>query len=100
MPSRIISVDLKRVAVRLMRAFSIPIVAILLDISEDTVRRAIASFELIGDVVPEATSDGPTRGRPRLLNDDDLQVRPSSFHLYILCLPGMQVSSWSCCTTH
>jgi len=72
MPNRAISSDLKRVAVRLSRIFPISIVAILTDISEDTVRRSIASAD-DADSRTSDSSDVPrvTRGRPRIFNEDD-----------------------------
>jgi hypothetical protein len=76
MPFRVVSADLKRVAVRLLRAFPISVVAVLLDISEDTIRRVVSLSESTGDVVPPPASDtdGIVRGRKRLLSEEDLAV--------------------------
>jgi DeoR/GlpR family transcriptional regulator of sugar metabolism len=47
-------------------------VAVLLDISQDTIRRALINYEESGDVV--RTDEGTVRGRKRLLNEEDHQV--------------------------
>jgi DeoR/GlpR family transcriptional regulator of sugar metabolism len=75
MTGHTISVDLKRAAVRLTRAFPVAMVSVLLDISEDTIRRAMANCEETGDVV--RADGGATRGRKRLLSEDDHRVSES-----------------------
>jgi transposase len=64
-----VSPDLKRAAVRMSRAFSIPVVAVLLGVSDDTIRRAIKQYEATGDVV--ALPSGKKRGRKPKLDEDD-----------------------------
>jgi hypothetical protein len=72
MTGRTISLDLKRVAVRLTCAFPVAVVSVLLDISEDTVRRAVANYEATGDIVQP--DSGANRGRKHLLSEDDHRV--------------------------
>jgi hypothetical protein len=72
MTGHTISPDIKRAAVRLTRAFPVAMVSVLLDISEDTIRRALVNSEETGDVV--RADGGATRGRKRLLNEDDHRV--------------------------
>ena len=63
----------KRAAVRLVQSgVSIPAASHLLDISDDTVRRALTLFEETGDVVPLPT--GKKRGRPPILGQEDRKV--------------------------
>lgn len=68
-----VSAELKRISVRLSRVFPIPIVAILLEISDDTVRRAVQLHEVSGDILPIPT--GAPRGRRPILTEEDRQVR-------------------------
>ena len=75
MPYRSVSVDLKRAAVRmtLQFDFAVPDVATMLNISTDSIRRAIRQHLETGDVVP--TEKGAKKGRKKILNGDDLMVR-------------------------
>jgi hypothetical protein len=67
-----ISSDLKRAAVRMCRVLPISTVALLLGISEITIRRTLKLYEETGDVIPIPT--GRKRGRKPILSEDDLKV--------------------------
>jgi hypothetical protein len=69
---RNVSNDLKHAAVRMSRALPIKTVALLLNISEETVCRAINLYIETGDVIPLST--GLKRGRKRILSESDAQV--------------------------
>jgi hypothetical protein len=79
MPYRQVSVDIKRAAVRMTLNFdfAVPDVATLLNISPDTIRRAIRQHNETGDVV--MVGKGGKRGRKKILDEDDLKVR------YLFC---------------
>lgn len=68
--------DVKLAAVRMARVMSPQEVAVLLDISDDTVRRSVKQFEMTGSVV--ATASGAKRGRKAILNEDDKAVSTRS----------------------
>jgi transposase-like protein len=74
MPYRSVSVDIKRAAVRMTLKFdfAVPDVASLLNISPDTIRRAIRQHNETGDVVK--LEKGAKRGRKKILDEDDLKV--------------------------
>jgi hypothetical protein len=67
-----LSLDLRRAVVRVGRVFPTNIVSLLLDVSVDTVRRLIQLQDLTGDV--KTPKSGVKKGRPPILNDEDLQV--------------------------
>ena len=78
-----IHVDIKRAAVRMSEIFSVKEIAYFLDISDDTVRRAIQLYEESGDVV-KPKSD-VKRGRKPILNSNMQQVSAFTALLEIYC---------------
>jgi transposase len=67
-----ISNDLKMAAVRMSRVLPVKLVAVLLDISADSVRRSVKNYEEFGEV--HAPQSGKARGRKRILDESDLAV--------------------------
>jgi transposase len=83
--------DIKRAAVRLSHYFSIETTATFLNISTDTVRRAITLYSETGDVVKEKT--GVRRGRKPILDDSHREVSRSfsnvKTYLFLQYLKGV-----------
>lgn len=77
MTRRRIHPDLKRTAVRLSTVFTPQVVASILEISDDTVRRAVKQFQTTGDVIPLLQKKG---GRKPILSTEEKCVS-----LYLFC---------------
>jgi transposase-like protein len=71
-----LSNDLKLAAVRMTHVMPVRIVALFLNISEESVRHASKLFEETGGVSPLET--GLRRGRPPVFDEEDLKVRAST----------------------
>jgi hypothetical protein len=74
MAYRQVSPEIKRLIVRNSAVLPEYMVAIILDVSNTTVRHTLDTYEECGDVVHTSESNFQ-RGRPAILNDDDREVR-------------------------
>lgn len=80
MSPKVVSMDLKHAAIRMSRLFPVQIVALCLDISENTVRRSVQQYEEIGEILPHNSA---AWGRKTVLDEEDRKVS----HIEIIMLP-------------
>jgi transposase len=79
MPPHIVHADIKKAAVRLVRKFGLAnqVVAEYLDISEETVRRAVIRWDSTGTFENSSSDTPATRGRRRALSEAEIGLGTS-----------------------